>query len=73
VVEPRQGRRRRELLAALEEGVDSREYARWAKSRKSLHVRIFMLREAGHNIASIPLPAINRATRPPVLYKLIKN
>lgn len=58
-----------ELVAALRKGVSSTDWPRYASSRKSLHVRIYALRERGFIIESIQI----EQGALPVMYKLVSE
>ena len=64
----------KDLLEALVGGVSSDNWARLARSRTALKVRIHHLRSKGHAIESIPLPAPpGKKGKAPVLYRLAND
>jgi hypothetical protein len=69
----RQRSTRADLLDRLREGpLASEEWPDWAASRKSLHVRIKVLRRLGYTIATRQeRPPTWRLPNPPVAYRLV--
>lgn len=58
-----------QLIDGLRLGVDSRDWPRWAASRKSLHVRICKLRRSGVIITATDIPGTGNG-KPAVVYRL---
>lgn len=64
---------RQQLIEGLRHGIDSKDWAQWAKSRVSLTNRIGRLRREGFDIEAVSMGSTPKGGKPRQMHRLIKE